>query len=280
MPAGSFGSPYSDENLRRINTPQMPTKQYGNPNTFTSAANQQAKDYDKIMGMYEDVYNQGKQNPLTFNPVTGQTTQYSKSADVTKSLGDLSELSSTGGYSAQGIQDLRSRGVSPIRASYANAERNINRGRSLSGGYSPNSGALRAKMAREQGDLLSQRMTDINAGIAQNVATNRLSAAPAYSGAAQRENEARTGVDTKNADIMNDIAKFNASGSLDAQRSRFNNQLGAVEGMRGLYGTTPALTNLFGQQISDTTRLGQSQQEINNRNKIGQMSTLFGNRNG
>lgn len=274
--------------------PQMPTMQYGNPNTFTTAANQQAKDYDKIMGMYGDVYNTATQNPIqpgnvNFSGITPQISKYQKSQDVTKALGDLSELSSTGGYSAADIADLRARGVSPLRSIYASANRNLSRGRALSGGYSPNAGALTAKMAREQADLIGGKMTDINAGIAQNVASNKLSASPAYASAAQRENEAEIALNAHNADIFNDVNKFNSTGNLnadttnaqmfmDSQRNNINNRLGAVEGMRGLYGTTPALTNTFGNQVSDAARLNQNQQQVNNVNQNQQLSTLFGNR--
>jgi hypothetical protein len=61
---------------------------------------------------------------------------------------------------------LRARGTSPIRASYGNAEREVGRSRSLQGGYSPNSPAVIAKMAREQGQAGSEALTGVNANIA------------------------------------------------------------------------------------------------------------------
>lgn len=266
MPAGGMrigGAPLSRWDQPPI-APSVPFQKFGDPNTFTSAATQQAHDYDKIMGNYEDILNRSKSNPLTYSNVSPQLTQYKTSTDVDKSLTDLSGLADTGGYSESDKAALRERGVSPIRSVFSSAQRNIDRAKGLSGGYSPNFGAVTAKMAREQASEIGNAMNNVNAGIAQNVAANRLSAAPAYASAAQRENEARTGAETHNADIMNQINEFNASNNMEAGRFNRGTQLGAVEGMKSLYGTTPALTSLFGQQIGQATQQNQNQQQIDN----------------
>jgi hypothetical protein len=39
--------------------------------------------------------------------------------------------------------------------------------------------------------------------------------------------------------------------------------------MRGLYGTTPALTNTFGNQVVQAGQLGQGQQQLNQQNQNG-----------
>jgi hypothetical protein len=256
-----------------------PTRSFGNPNSFTSAADQQAGDYDKIMGMYGDIYNKNNNNPLRaqsvgISSIAPQLTQYSRSADVGSALSNLKDLSETGGYSTQGIADLRARGISPIRSIYGTAQRNLDRSRALSGGYSPNYGAVSAKMARDEASSIGNAISNVNAGIAQNVASNRLSAAPNYASAAEGENAARTASEQKNADVINQINEYNANNSLDtqkfnssqnlaAQTGQRNSQLGAVEGMRSLYGTTPALTNTFGNQVVQAAQLGQGQQQIN-----------------
>src|SRR6266852_3480585 len=120
MPAG-FGvakqyDPYSDS--YRSNT--SPTTMFGNPATFTAAADTQARDYDKIMKQYADLARSFSTNPLTtspvkYSPITPQTSQYSQSPDVTSSLSNLRDLSTTGGYSAGDIQNIRERDISPIR---------------------------------------------------------------------------------------------------------------------------------------------------------------------
>jgi hypothetical protein len=255
--------------------PISPTSQFGNPASFTAAADTQAKDYDKIMGMYGDLYNKSINNPLKFSAITPQTSQYSRSSEVGGALSNLSELSQTGGYSDQGIADLRARGVSPIRSIYANAQRDLDRSKSLSGGYSPNYAATTAKLAREMSDKIGGQITDVNAGIAQNVASNRLSAAPAYAGAAERENEARTASERGNADITNQINQFNAQNAMEASRFNRGGAQSAVEGMRGLYGTTPALTKTFGDQVMQAKQSNQNQEEIDNQ-KNQQMFNLLG----
>jgi hypothetical protein len=287
MPGGGFQRPdWFGSNNTGTAQPAAPTTSYGNPNSFTTAANQQAKDYDTIMQQYKDLGAQSQLNPIVagkanFSPISPQIAPYQEDDRSKQAISNLQELSQTGGYSQQGIQDLRERGVSPVRSIYASANRNLQRAKGLSGGYSPNFGALTAKMAREMSDEIGQRLTDVNAGIAQNVASNRLSVAPQYAGAAQRANEDQTAANQRNADIFNDTNKFNAGSALDAskfnadafmnaQRTNFGNRLGAIQGQANLYGTTPALTNLFGQQVSNARGLNQNQQQIDNQ-KLGTM---------
>lgn len=256
-----------------------PTSMFGNPNTFTAAADTQAKDYDKIMNNYGDIYGQARNNPLKFNSVSPQYGQYSQSADETGALANLSELSKTGGYDEKGIADLRARGVSPTRSIYASAQRNLDRSKSLSGGYSPNYGALTAKMAREMSDQIGAIDTNVNAGIAQNVASNRLAASGTYAGAASRANEAKTGASFNNANIGNEAQRFNSSGNLEAQRNNRSQALDATHGMASLYGTTPALASLYGNQVMQARQSGQAQQGLDD-NRRRDMYSMFNRRNG
>src|SRR5215471_5118170 len=69
-------------------------------------------------------------------------------------MGGYKNFAATGGYSPSDLSAIRARSVSPIRAIYANANREVDRGKSLSG-YSPNFNASKAKMAREQSYALS-----------------------------------------------------------------------------------------------------------------------------
>jgi hypothetical protein len=318
--------------------PSLPTALFGNPATFTAAANTQANDYDKIMSQYDDLIKSSAQNPIapgtvtasqvsapqhvsatpvSFNPVTAKTSEYTQSGDVSNSLSKLSDLATTGGYSDADKADLRARGISPTRSIYANAQENVNRNKALSGGYSPNFGAVQAKMAREESDQISNIDTNVNAGIAQNVASNKLAAAPAYASASATANAARTEADRHNADIINqinefnsseglqagefnsssglDAAKFNSSGdfsaasgnanrtdsanqfnvqaALDAAKANRGFSTSVLQGKTSLYGTTPALTNTFGNQVMQAGQLGQNQQQINN-NRFGQIGNL------
>ena len=260
-----------------------PTTLFGNPNTFTAAADQQASDYDRIMKSYQDLIGNYNKNPITSQNVTPErltpnTTPYSQSEDVTRSLSNLGELSRTGGYSSSDKANLRARGVSPIRSVYANAQQNMNRQKSIQGGYSPNFNAASAKMARDLSENLASATTNVEAGIAQNVASNRLSAAPNYAAASGSANAAKTAVDQRNTDIINQINQSNADRDFNAQtgnanrdlQSQFSNRgdiLNAIQGQTSLYGTTPALTSTFGNQVIQAGQLGQNQQQIDQQKK-------------
>lgn len=104
---------------------------------FNQAAPRQMQDYGNLMSGYED-------------------------------------FQKTGGYSSQDLSNIRSRSVSPVRAAYANANRNVNRQKSLQGGYSPGMGTLQARMAREQGQAMSDASTNTEANIAQMVQQGKL----------------------------------------------------------------------------------------------------------
>lgn len=148
----------------------------------------------------------------TFQGYTPGQSQYSQSGDVTRSLANLSGLSDTGGYSEQDKSDLRARGVSPIRSIYSSAQQGLDRQRSLQNGYSPNYTAAASKMTRELSDQVSGGIQNVNAGIAQNVASNKLSAAPQYAAASAQANAARTANDQFNTNAINEAGRFNAQG--------------------------------------------------------------------
>lgn len=132
----------------------------------------------------------------------------------------------TGGYSDSDMANLRARGASPIRAAYANAEREIGRQRSLQGGYAPNAIATQAKMAREQGQATSDAMQNVNAGIVDSRNQNML---------AGNEGLSKTGL-------------AGAGLGLDYDQLKQAGFLGAMAGKTSLYGATPGMANTFGNQ--------------------------------
>lgn len=160
----------------------------------------------------------GIPNSILFNNTAAQQQQYSQSGDTTSALAGLKDLADTGGYTEEGKRDIRARGISPIRSAYAVAAQKAARGNNLQGGYSPNSGAVAAKMAREQAGLLSEGTTNVNAGLAQSIAANRLSAAPAYASASSAEAQRKADVARANADAMMATDRFNTSGRLDTDK--------------------------------------------------------------
>lgn len=87
--------------------------------------------------------------------------------DYPNIMGKFREFSETGGYSDQDLSNIRSRALSPTRAVYANANRNVDRQRALQGGYSPGYGVLKSRMARDMSQGLSDASTNAEAQIAQ-----------------------------------------------------------------------------------------------------------------
>lgn len=308
--SGGFGGRFGPQK-KKPNPVEDMYKVYG------SAVKQQAGDYDDIMSKYKNVFdssNNAAAAPKTsftgytptlaggggYQPYTPDLATYNKSADSTAALSSLRNLSETGGLNETEQGDLRARGVSPIRAMYATADRDMNRQRSLSGGYSPNFGAVTSRMARDQSSLISDATQNVNAGIAEMVQRGKLSAAPQYANAAQAESELANSFETNNTNAKNDAKRFNLSNLFDMSRfnagaqndagrfnasgqndnDRFNatneidaaklhsgNKLSAAGGMANLYGTTPALVNTFGNQAADTA---QFQNSVNqNKKKMG-----------
>ena len=271
MPGGVGGS-FQPTN------PSLPISSFGAPSNFSAGASTQAGDYDTIMKNYGNLVSSATNNPITPTPVSPTniaptTTPYTQSSDVTGSLADLSNLATTGGYTAQGKADILARDVSPTRGIYANAQQNVDRQRALGGGYSPNFNAAQASMARDESNQVSGIDTAANAGIAQNVAANEIAASGTYAGAAGAANATKLQADQANTNIVNQINEDNANrtqgantGNVDrSMAAQFQNRgqtQAAIQGQQSLYGTTPALTNTFGNQVVQAGQMGQGQQQI------------------
>jgi hypothetical protein len=151
--------------------------------------------------------------------------------DPFNSYGGFQEFSQTGGYSPTDIANMRARGVSPIRAAYAGAQRQIGQQRSLQGGYAPNAIAARVKMAREQGQGMADATQNVEAGLAQARNQGRLAGLSGMSGIEGQR--------------------------LQAQLASRAQQLDALKGMTSLYGTSPGMAQTFGNQaIASTGQLG------------------------
>jgi hypothetical protein len=109
----------------------------------------------------------------------------------------------TGGFSPTDLGNIRARAVSPLRSVYANANREVDRSKALQGGYSPGYGTLKARMAREMGQGLSDASTNAEAAIAQMVQQGKLA---------------------------------------------------GMQGSSNLYGATPGMANMFGNQVLNSTQ--------------------------
>lgn len=272
--------------LNPLFVPQDPNKKKPNdPNgeykLFNSAVAKQAQDYDDIMGGYKNLLSTASatNKPLSFSNYTPEKYDYNPGDNVTGSLANLRDLSETGGYSSQDIANLRARGISPIRSIYSSANREIDRNRALKGGFSPGYGAVKAKLAREQSDSIANQMTNVNAGIAERVAQNKIGLAGTYANAAQAESALRNSYGAANTDRVNDASKFNIMGPLEFGKynQAGNSQIGdIIRGMTSLYGTTPALAALYGGQAMDKEKLQNLMNEQGNNNNMRIISQVLG----
>lgn len=273
--------------------PSRPQQKKKNPiedmyKLYNTSVEKQAGDYDDIMKRFRGIYDNpfgddgsgGSNFNFSFSPYTPETSTYRRSADTTAALGELRNLSETGGLSSADQQNLRARGTSPIRSMYANAKRDMDRRRSIAGGYSPNYNATTARMTRDMSSGVADQLDKVNAGIAEMVQSGRLSAAPNYASAAQAESELSSRYDFENMNAKNEAKRFNASslmqlyGDKRADRNTANsNRLAAAQGMTGLYGTTPALSRLYGDQAMDTAKF---QNDVNQQKKRTATSLLTG----
>ena len=267
MPVGATRRGVGDDpfNISPSNTSQLPISSFGDPSNFAAGASTQAGDYDTIMKSYRDLAANYAKNPLTAGTVTPQITPYKQSQDVTGSLANLSNLATTGGLSEGDIQNIRERDISPIRSIYANAQQNVERQRALGGGYSPNFNATQQQMARDEASAIGDRTTAANAGIAEMVQRGKLSAAPQYASAAESANRLQAGISEGDVQRAQQAGEFNVGTALEAQKASRGGILGAIQGQTGLYGTTPALTSTFGNQVMQAGELGQGQQALNQR---------------
>lgn len=215
----------------------IPKKKSAVADIYGDTTQQQLNDYGSIMAGYNEL---GKSNSST--PV-----QYNGSPDTTNALANLKTFSDTGGYSDADVKNIRERGISPIRSIYSNAKQNLDRQKVISGGYSPGYAAAITKMARDASQQVSDITGNVNATLAQNIAGNKLSGSQAYGSLAS--GEAGRGFDAD---------KFNA----DQSSQDRNRSLSILDAQRGLYGTTPALANTFGNQVLNANQQNEQSRQF------------------
>lgn len=159
-------------------------------------------------------------------------------------IGGFNEFADNGGFDNQARQDIRARGVAPIRAVYSLANDNLNRSRSLTGG-APNYAAAQARMAREQAYGLSDMATNVEAELAQMIQQGRLAGLQGLTQAGTAGQGLSTNIDALNQQgQIAQAAAARASGSASAGA-----RLAALNGMTNLYGTTPGMMALTGNQL-------------------------------
>lgn len=277
----------------------------GDDNTYGAAVETQAGDYDAIMKSYQDLLSVppsagAPRTRMAFTPIAPQLAVYQRSPELANSMMQISNAAKTGGYEGDELSNIRARAISPIRSVYASAQRGLNRNRALQGGYSPNYAAATAKMAREQSEQIAQATTNVEAGIGESVSRNRLSALSALSPLAAQDSAAQNQFNLSNSETINRLNEHNRMAPLQYEQfNRENEQLDrensdndvmmrlrAIEGMRGLYGTTPALSSLYGSQNIQRRQLkaveGQdaAQKEAEKKRLAIGLANMYGRRKG
>jgi Chaperone of endosialidase len=207
-------------------------------NNYNTAVQRNTQDYGDIMGAYNQ-FRQGLTTPRISAPrpaELGESYGYLREA-----MPGYREFASTGGYSPTDIQELRARGISPIRAAYGNTMMELDRSRALGG--SGGQGQYVAALSRAQRELpeqLANATTNVNAGLADAIRQGRMFGLQGISG---------TGA------TMGGLSSQEAGRQLQAEMSnqqaeQNSNQmrLAALGGMSSLYGTTPGMSSMFGNQ--------------------------------
>jgi len=224
-------------------------------NAYTSAVSRQRGDYDSMMGGY-DSYLNNNVNPLisSIRSERPQAITYNRSGDMSKAMAGYSNFADTGGYSAQDQQELRARGISPIRAAYGNTMMEMDRARALGGpGGSANYIAAASKAQRELPGQMADAMTGVNAQLAQDIRQGKLAGMQGLQQGSMQE-----------AQLDQRAKELTQQGISDWQaRQIAANELGlkTMEGKQSLYGTTPGMASTFGNQAlqSYNTRLNMEQ---------------------
>jgi hypothetical protein len=134
------------------------------------------------------------------------------------------DMAMTGGFTPQGIQDIRARAIAPTRAIYENAQNDLKTQMARTGGYMPNYAAAQADLARKSNYGVSDANISANAGIAQMIQQGRMQGLQGLTGA----------------------------------------QLGALQGMTGMFGASPGLAGTFGNQVLGANQQNLGLQSLQN----------------
>lgn len=192
----------------------------------------------------------------TFNPQTGVSgASNGRGGAIDKAISGYGQFADTGGFSPQDISNIRARAIAPIRSMADRNTQEIERQAAIRGqGNSPNTAAAIAKTARDANYAAGDVATNAEAMIAQLMQQGKL-----------------YGLGGLSSTGLSDQSNTTSNRGLDlsAINSATGNQLSALGGKTSLYGTTPGLTNTFGNQLIASA--GQGLQGAGLQNQLAQM---------
>lgn len=205
-------------------------------NQYTQASGEATNDYRDIMNQYKNFQATAAQ------PYNAERVNYSRSPELASALLGYQDFANTGGFSANDISNMRARGISPIRAMYANAQNEIARQKILQGGYSPNTPALLAKMAMSKNQQIADQVTDVEARLAEMRQQGRLAGLGGLGNLSVQDINFG-----QQAQLANQAAGLNAahlnSTTTDPMR------LAAIQGQASLFGQTPGMAGMFANNL-------------------------------
>jgi hypothetical protein len=174
---------------------------------------------------------------------------------IGSAIGHYGNFADTGGFSEADKQNIRERSIAPTRAVYSRGQENLSRNRALQG-FSPNYAAASTRMARDMGQAVADANIGANAEIARMVQQGKMFGASGLESAGLGGQGRSTDIDALN--LQAQLAGLQGMQSVDASNRAFGAasseadraaQLAALSGMTGLYGATPGLSNMFGNQL-------------------------------
>lgn len=252
-------------------TPQLANTTGTFMNNYNTGVDKNMASYDQIMGNYQNYFDNpygggggggGGRRPGNFTP-TQYTAPKIDYTDPFESYGGYKKFSETGGFDEAGKADIRARAIAPTRAIYDNASRNMARQRSLQGGYSPGYNAAVSRNTRQANEAISDANIAANSDLARMVQQGQLAGLGGMSGIEGQRLGAQFQKNIYNADADKWATEGNAGENRFGAEYNYRNsrddvadRLGALQGMTSLYGTTPGMSELFGNQVLQ----GQGQQ--------------------
>lgn len=232
-------------------------------NNYQGATADANTDYRNIMDQYKNF------QATNATPITAERLNYSRTPELDSALRGYQDFATTGGFSQNDIADMRARGISPIRSVYANAMNEMARQKNLAGGYSPNFNAAAAKMRTGTSQQIADQVQNVNAQLAQMIQSGRLSGLGGLSQTSIADSEMANRMAMANAENQLRAGEFNRN-TVDPLR------LNAIQGQAQLFGTTPGMANMFGNQVlqsgNQMLNLGNQQQGIANLGVGGQQA--------
>jgi hypothetical protein len=176
--------------------------------------------------------------------------------DPFKSYGGYEDFSQTGGFDEAGKANIRARAIAPTRAIYERGGENLSRQRALQGGYSPGYASAMSRNNRQMNEAISDANIAAESDLARMIQSGRLAGLGGMSNIEGQRLGAQFQKNIYNADADKWATEGNAGenryGSEYAYRNSrddVGDRLGALQGMTSLYGTTPGMAKLFGDQV-------------------------------